>query len=148
VIGSEVVAAYVDPILAATAAVTAAVADRRVPFDIVPAFLQLPACLYHKAGGGQYGGAIGVSPSAETLDFAVRFACDGASTAPIRAAAAAALTALGETNPTGDVTWDGTVYHVALTPTSEWPGPTTMFEDGRLYRILGTVYYAEVTIGG
>jgi hypothetical protein len=148
VIGSEVVAAYVDPILAATGAVTAAVADRRVPFDIVPSFLQLPACLYHKAGGGEYGGGIGGPPTEEVLDFAVRFACEGASTAPIRAAAAAALVALGQTSPTGDVTWDGTLYHVALTPTSEWPGPTTMFEDGRLYRILGTIYRAEVSTGG
>lgn len=147
-IGSEVVAAYVDPILAATPAVVAAVSDRRVPFDVVPAFLLLPACLYHKVGGGDYGGGIGGPPTEEVLDFAVRFACDGADTAPIRAAAWAALTALGVTNPVGSVVLDGTTYHVALTPVGEWPGPNTIHEDNRLYRTLGTLYRAEVTTGG
>lgn len=139
--GSDVVNTFLYGHLTAITAITDTVSDRLYSIDIVPG--DLPAGLFHPSTS-TYSGPIGGQASSETLTYQVRFICEGTSTAPIRTAAFAQMDSLD--GDTFTVTHEGDSYTLSFTSTGETI-PTTVFESGTYYRILGTTYEVHVTKG-
>ena len=142
-IGSEVVATLVYQRMSANSAVTEVVGDRMASIEIVPAGMALPALLFHPSSsvysGPTYGGA-----TSETIGYQVKVICEGTSTDPIWDAALAQLADLG--GQTFRITVNGDNYSVSFNETGETI-PTTVYEAGTYYRILGTAYDVQVTKG-
>ena len=142
-IGSEVVATLVYQRMSANSVVTEAVGDRMASIDIVPAGMSLPALLFHPSSS-VYHSAITQSVNAETLGYQVKVICEGISTNPIWDAALAQLADLNGQAFTIAVNGDN--YMVTFTASGEVI-PSTVYESGKYYRILGTTYDVHVTKG-
>ena len=141
--GSEVAAQVVYETLSALPDVTAAVGTKLVGMAVVPAAYALPAGFFYPVASG-YDGPISGAAESETLTYVVRFACEGTSTEPIRAAAEAQYTALA--GQAFERTIDGATYYLDFTEEGE-AIPTTEYESGTYRRSLGTRYRVNVTRG-
>lgn len=142
-IGSEVVNTLVYQRMSANTAVTDVVGDRMASIEIVPNGLGFPALLFHPSSS-EYHSAISGQADSETIGYQVRVICKGTSTDPIWDAALAQLADLG--GNTFRLAVNGDNYAVTFTATGETI-PTTVYEGGTYYRILGTSYDVHVTKG-
>ncbi len=89
-----------------------------------------------------YTGAMGSKTSYERLRFVVKAMCEGKGTDQIDAVALAQLAHFD--GLTVDVVYDGTNYQLTFSPNSEVL-PTTVVDEDRFYRQLGTVYDIDLT---
>ena len=142
-IGSEVVNTLLAQELPTLPAVASAVGNRLASIEIVPQGMSLPAGLFHTTSSS-YGGTVGGEPLDESLGYTVRFICAGTSTDPVWDAALAQKSHLS--GKTFRLAVQGDNYAVTFTATGE-AIPTTVYEGGTYYRILGTTYDVHVTKG-
>lgn len=141
--GSEVVATVVYQQLAADPVVQAAVGDNLAGIEIVPAGMGVPAGLFHPTSS-TYGGPVSGGAAAESLGYTVKFICEGISTNPIWDAAERQMALFDGNVFTTEV--NGERYAVSFTATGE-SIPTTVYESGTYYRLLGTSYDVHITRG-
>ena len=123
-------------------------AGKIVGMAIAPESMTLPGCMFYPEqsmySGPAFNRSAGDSLNYEGVRFAVRFACLGTSTNPIKAAALAQLNHLD--GATFDEQYDGRWYAFSFIANGEYL-PTTAIRNDVLYRQLGTVYNVEITRG-
>lgn len=141
--GAEIAAVAVYQALAPDATIQAAVDNRILAIEIVPEGVATPAVLHHPTGS-TYEGPISGPAAMERVLYAVRLVCEGISTDPIWAAAERQMAILDGNQFA--VVVNEEQYTVGFTATGETI-PTTVYEDGNYYRLLGTNYDVDVTKG-
>lgn len=141
--GSDVVNSLLYDLFSDDEVITLIVGDRIHGIDIAPG--DLPALLFHPSSSS-YDGSIGGDPAVEMLTYQVRLICEGTSIMPILSAAQRQMALLDPGVATHTITLDEQVYHVTFTVTGE-SIPTTVFESGMYYRLLGNTYDVLVAKG-
>ena len=141
--GSEIVATVVYQKLAGDSVIQDTVSDRLAGIEIVPQGMGLPAGLFHPTSSN-YGGTISGAASSESIGYTVKFVCEGTSTNPIWNAAQRQMELLDGHIFTVEVS--GEHYAISFTASGE-AIPTTVYESGTYYRLLGTSYDVQITRG-
>lgn len=141
--GAEIAATVVYQTLAGDSVIQGAVGDSLAGIEIVPQNMSLPAGLFHPTSSN-YGGPIQGGASSETLGYTVKFICEGISTDPIWDAAERQMDLFD--GKVFEIEVRGERYAVSFTAQGE-SIPTTVYEGGVYYRLLGTAYDVQITRG-